>query len=378
MLQNKIYQNFIIEILKTFFVIIFALSVIAWTVRAVNFLDLIVESGYSVITYFQYSFLNFLGIFTKFVPLSFLLALMIFVLKQIDENEFVILWTSGVKKLTMVNLFFLTSVIILFFYLVFSTFVTPLALNKSRNLLSKDGYNSFIPTIRIQQFSDSFKGFTFLVENKVGNEIENVFIFDNSNLLKNIGTSQNDSNSKTIIAEKGYVQEKGMTLFNGQILSTNKKNLENNIIRFERLNIDLKNLKTNTIKLPKLQETSTIDLFLCLFESKTSIFLNCKEGTKKEITTVLNRRIVLPIYIPLIALLCSFLLIRKKSKSNFILNKYSIFIFSFLILLYAELIIRYTGISKIISMLFIISPIILTPVIYFLLIFKLKRESLIK
>jgi len=303
---------------------------------------------------------------------------MIFVLKQIDENEFVILWTSGVKKLTMVNLFFLTSVIILFFYLVFSTFVTPLALNKSRNLLSKDGYNSFIPTIRIQQFSDSFKGFTFLVENKVGNEIENVFIFDNSNLLKNIGTSQNDSNSKTIIAEKGYVQEKGMTLFNGQILSTNKKNLENNIIRFERLNIDLKNLKTNTIKLPKLQETSTIDLFLCLFESKTSIFLNCKEGTKKEITTVLNRRIVLPIYIPLIALLCSFLLIRKKSKSNFILNKYSIFIFSFLILLYAELIIRYTGISKIISMLFIISPIILTPVIYFLLIFKLKRESLIK
>jgi len=378
MLQNKIYQNFIIEILKTFFVIIFALSVIAWTVRAVNFLDLIVESGYSVLTYFQYSFLNFLGIFTKFVPLSFLLALMIFVLKQIDENEFVILWTSGVKKLTMVNLFFLTSVIILFFYLVFSTFVTPLALNKSRNLLSKDGYNSFIPTIRIQQFSDSFKGFTFLVENKVGNEIENVFIFDNSNLLKNIGASQNDSNSKTIIAEKGYVQEKGMTLFNGQILSTNKQNLENNIIRFERLNIDLKNLKTNTIKLPKLQETSTIDLFLCLFESKTSIFLNCKEGTKKEITTVLNRRIVLPTYIPLIALLCSFLLIRKKSKSNFLLNKYSIFIFSFLILLYAELIIRYTGISKIISMLFIISPIVLTPIIYFLLIFKLKRESLIK
>ena len=73
MLQNKIYQNFIREILKTFLVILFGLSVIAWTVRAVNFLDLIVENGYSIMTYFQYSFLNLFGIMTKFIPLSFLL-----------------------------------------------------------------------------------------------------------------------------------------------------------------------------------------------------------------------------------------------------------------------------------------------------------------
>ena len=105
MLQNKIYQNFIREILKTFLVILFGLSVIAWTVRAVNFLDLIVENGYSIMTYFQYSFLNLFGIMTKFIPLSFLLSLMIFIIKQLRENEFVILWTSGVKKLKIVNLF---------------------------------------------------------------------------------------------------------------------------------------------------------------------------------------------------------------------------------------------------------------------------------
>ena len=91
MLQNKIYQNFIREILKTFFVVLFGLSIIAWTVRAVNFLDLIVENGYSILLYFQYSFLNLFGILTKFIPLSFLIALIIFVIKQIQENEFVIL-----------------------------------------------------------------------------------------------------------------------------------------------------------------------------------------------------------------------------------------------------------------------------------------------
>ena len=54
MLTNKIYQNFTKEILKTFLVILFGLSIIAWTVRAVNFLDLIVENGYSILTYLQY------------------------------------------------------------------------------------------------------------------------------------------------------------------------------------------------------------------------------------------------------------------------------------------------------------------------------------
>ena len=79
---------------------------------------------------------------------------------------------------------------------------------------------------------------------------------------------------------------------------------------------------------------------------------------KKEITTVLNRRIVLPFYIPVLSLICSLLLI--KTKKNIFLNKFSIFIYSFLVLLYAELIIRYTGINELIRIIFIISPFILS------------------
>ena len=115
MLQNKIYQNFTIEILKTFSVILFGLSVIALTVRAVNFLDLIVDSGYPVSTYFQYSVLNLFGIAPKFIPLSFLVALMIFVLKHIQDSEFIILWTSGVRKLQVVHLLLATSVLLMIF-----------------------------------------------------------------------------------------------------------------------------------------------------------------------------------------------------------------------------------------------------------------------
>ena len=133
MLKNKIYQNFIIEIIKTFLVILLGLSLIAWTVRAVNFLDLIVDNGYSLSTYFQYSVLNILGILTKFIPLSFLLSLLVFIVKQNQENEFIILWTSGVRKLKLVNIFLLISVLILSIYILFSTVLTPLALNNLDN-----------------------------------------------------------------------------------------------------------------------------------------------------------------------------------------------------------------------------------------------------
>jgi lipopolysaccharide export system permease protein len=376
MLQNKIYQNFIKEILKTFIVVLFGLSIIAWTVRAVNFLDLIVESGYSLTTYFEYSLLNIFGVLTKFIPLSFLISLMIFVVRQSKENEFVILWTSGVQKIKMVNLFFIVSLGILIFYLIFSTILTPLALNKSRLLLGKDGFNSFLPTIRIQQFSDSFKGFTFLVEKKFNNKIHNVFIHDESNVLKNLTNNSDETDSMTITAKSGLVKEKQMLLFDGQIISTKKSNQENSIIKFEQLNVGLDNLQSDTIKLPKLQETSTASLLKCSFKYDDSENLKCEQNTRKEIITVLNRRIVLPFYIPLISLLCSFLLIKNQNKKNYFLNKYTIFGYCFLVLLYAELILRYTGLYKQISNLFIISPIILMPLIYLTLIYKFKREFL--
>ena len=375
MLTNKIYQNFTKEILKTFLVILFGLSIIAWTVRAVNFLDLIVENGYSILTYFQYSFLNLAAILTKLIPLSFLLSLMIFLVKQIQDNEFIILWTSGVKKLKIVNLLFFVSIFVLLFYIIFSAFVTPYALNKSRNLLNKEGFNSFLPTIRVQQFSDSFTGFTFIVEEKFENEVKNIFMYDKSNALKNLTSNQSETTATTVIAKEGIVKDRKMFLFDGSIITTNRNNGENDIVKFEQINIDLKNLKTGTIKQFKFQETSSINLVNCII-NPSAIIINCNENVNSEIITVLNRRFFLPFYLPVVALICSFLLIKAQSKKNYFLNKYSIFVLGFLVLIYSELIIRFTGISKVIATLFVISPFILIPIIYLFLILKLNRESI--
>ena len=372
MLQNKIYQNFLIEIFKTFLIILLGLSLIALTVRAVSSLDLIVESGYPISTYFKYSFFNIFGIAPKFIPLSFLLALTIFILRHIQDSEFVILWTSGVKKMQLVNLCFFSSIIILIFYLILSSIVAPIALNKSRQLLSNENFNSFLPTVRSQQFSDSFKGFTFIVEKKINNKLKNIFLYDKGNNLKNLSSNPSELSSATIVAGSGVIKEKRMVLFNGQIISS-KKNLKNEVIKFEQLSIDLGNLSTTTIKEPKIQETSTLKLTSCLFsESKNNRI--CNEDFKKEILPTLNRRLIIPFYIPILSLICSLLLLKSK-QNNF--SKINIFLYSFFLLIFTELAVRYTGINNYIMIAFLAIPIILSIFIYLFLTVKFSKESII-
>ena len=292
----------------------------------------------------------------KFIPLAFLLSLTIFIIKHIQDNEFVILWTTGVKKIHVANLFFLISVIILVFYLVLSLFITPLALNKSRQLLSNENLNSFLPTVKTQQFSDAFKGFTFIVEKKINNEIKNIFLHDNGNNLKNLSSNKGETTSTTIIAENGLIDEKDdLAKWSDYFI---KKNNDSEIIKFEQLNINLSNFSTTTIKNPKIQETSTLKLLSCFKkENLSSIF--CNDEFKKEIIPTLNRRVVIPFYIPALALIASLLLI-KTEKIYF--KKISVFTYCFVVLLFTELAVRYTGINNIIMITFALIP-------FFLLLF---------
>ena len=123
-----------------------------------------------------------------------------------------------------------------------------------------------------------------------------------------------------------------MFLFNGQIITSKIDINKNEVIKFEQLNIDLSNLSTTTIKQPKLQETSTFELLNC-FRNKNFQNSECNQEVKQEIIPTLNRRIVLPLYIPVIALICSLLLIKSKKK---LFNKVSVFLYSFILLVFTK------------------------------------------
>ncbi len=371
MLQNKIYQNYIKEILKSFFVILFSLSIIAWAVKAVNYLDLIVDNGYSVAAYLAYSILSLTGVLMKFMPLSFLVSIVFFITKHKDENEFTILWTSGIKKIHIVNLLFFSSILILVFYLIFSIFITPFSLNQSRKLLSNKNEISIIPTIKKNEFSDVFKGLTLFVNDKIDNEIKNIFIFDNSGNFKHLSNNKLKNELLSIIAQKGIVEKNEMILLNGQIITSSKENQDSKMVKFDQMNLNLGNIDNNVIKQPKIQETSTLSLLYCFVKEKEKNF--CNSSARKELIPTLNRRLIMPFYIPIITLLSCLLFLNKKNK--FLLNKFTIFILAFSVLIFAELFIRYTGLNKSINYLFILFPFIFLPILYLILSKKFAYET---
>ena len=75
MFKSIIYKYFFSEVAKSFFIVLFTFTAIAWTVRAVNFLDLVIENTLNFKTYFFYSLLYSTNIVTKFMPLALLLSI---------------------------------------------------------------------------------------------------------------------------------------------------------------------------------------------------------------------------------------------------------------------------------------------------------------
>ena len=134
-----------------------------------------------------------------------------------------------------------------------------------------------------------------------------------------------------------------------------------------------------TIVEPKLQETLTSNLILCTLkkdEHRASGLRNCNydKDYNKDVVETLARRIGMPIYIPILALICSFLLVSTKNKKRY-LRKYLYFAVGFFILVLAEVMVRYSGFSKLNTLMYFLFPFLLTPIIYLILIKKFAFEK---
>ncbi len=378
MFKNKIYNYITLELIKSFILILFSLSLIAWTVRAVNFLDLIVDSGYSTSTYFIYSILNLTNIMTKFIPLSFLLALLLTIIRLERQNELLVLWTSGVAKSKVTNLFFLLSLFIFFIYIIFSTIITPTALNKSRTLVKQSGVDTVSNLIKPNNFSDTFKGLTFYVEEKENNVIKNIFIKDDSNNLKSLLPKNSSAKNKTVVAERGVISKSKLILENGFIQSLQKDNTVK-IIQFNKTLLNFENLDNRVIKDVKIQETSTYKILSCLKnyyynQIPEGYIKNCPKNNIAIVVETFSRRIIMPLYIPLISILISFILVYTKNKKTKIINRYLFFSLSFMLLVLTELLVRYSGISNIGFYTYLFIPFILLPILYLILLNNFRRE----
>ena len=378
MFKNKIYNYITLELIKSFILILFSLSLIAWTVRAVNFLDLIVDSGYSTSTYFTYSLLNLTNIMTKFIPLSFLLALLLTIIRLERQNELLVLWTSGVAKSKITHLFFLISIFILLIYIIFSTIITPTALYKSRGLIKQSGVDTVNNLLKPNAFSDAFKGLTFYVGEKENNIVKNIFIKDDSNNLNSLLPENSSSKDKTVIAERGIIDKNKIILENGIIQSYEENNTVK-IIQFNKTLLNFNNLDNRVIKDVKIQETSTLKILGCLknyyYKKLTDEYVkNCPKNNIAIVIETFSRRVLMPLYIPLVSILVSFMLIYTKNKKTKIINRYIFFMLSFILLVLSELLVRFSGISNFGFYTYLLTPLVLFPILYLILLKKFWSE----
>ena len=373
-MKNRIYKYFFYELIRYFAVVLFALTAIIWTIQAVNFLDLVTDDGHAFRIYFFYSILTLPKILTKLIPFSFLIASILTILKMEKDNELIILWTSGLNKIYIVNLIFKISILIVIMQMLMSIIINPETLNYSRKLL-KDSQLQFASSLlKEKEFNDAVEGLTIFVGNKKANNIyENIFIRDDGRVLTQVA-----GNASTIFAKSGYISddEKNLVLLNGNI-QKQEENQNISIINFQKTFINLSGLSTKTISEPKIQETSTIDIISCL--SGNSLFMHNCDGSKKfyrDVKIELNKRFGIPFYIPLLGFITCFLLSSKRDKKNYYSYKYIYFIIGFIILVTSEITVRYSGISLNHTILYYMVPIISLPFIYLLLIRIFKYENL--
>jgi len=373
-MKKTIYKYIFSEFVRYFTITLFALAAIVWAVQAVNFLDLVTEDGHAFKIYFLYSLLTLSKILTKLIPFSFMIATVLTILKLEKDNELIALWTSGLNKIFIVNHLIRISLLIMLLQLILTLSLNPKLLNFSRTLL-KDSELQFVSSMfKEKTFNDTVEGLTIFIEKKTNEQIyKNIFIRDESTILSSVGTK-----SSTIIAKSGYMSEdeKNLILLNGNIQKLDHEG-NINVIKFEKTSFNLSGMSTKSISQPKMQETPTLAMVECLL-NKNINSLNCRadDSTLMNIKIEMNKRVGMPFYIPLIALICSFLLASRRDKKIYQYNKYVYFFIGFLVLTLAEITVRYSGSSWNHTLIYYLIPLAMIPLIYFVLVRKFKYENL--
>ena len=393
-MKNKFYKYFFQEFLSLLTLIILSLACVVWAVQAVNFLDLVTEGGHSFRLYFSYTILSLPKIIARLLPFSFLIALILTILKFEKDNELIILWTSGLNKIKIVNLVLLISILVTLFQLIMSSTISPRALYMSRGIIKNSDLSFFPSLVKEKKFNDTVKGLTIFVESKKKNNLENIFLRDDSD----------GGESSTIIAKRGYVIKKAgydfLILFDGivqkeKVKSDEFKENKINTINFTKTEINLSRYAARTITHPKIQERTSLALFACLIKFTTSIVSsfnlndwaseNCYYWTDEadmkknanEYLNELNRRFILPFYIPLIGLISCFLLSSKKENKNSLLRLFC-FVTGILIIIFAEISLRSANNSKTLLYVFYTFPLAFGILNYLILLKIFAFESLKK
>jgi len=358
MFKNKLYNYIAFEILKSYILVLFSLSLLVWIVQAAKFLSLITENGLSIEIYITYIFFIFPKTLSQLIIVSFLVSLFFSILKLNENKELEIYWLSGISKIQIAFVILKISCFLTLLSLMVHIFLVPATNLKSREILTKSEFSMVNSLVKKNNFNSPLRKLTIFV-NKNDNQgnIEKIFIFENT---------------KTIIAKKGRVlnikNKNYLELLDGFIHEKNKNN-NIEVVKFDKTLFDFTKYQTNITKYPKFNERNIYSL---INSYKNPKLTNESSNALYEI----HRRIIKPFFLPIVALMCCFLLYENKEKIN--LLKLKIFIFSaatvFIIL--TEVLINLSIVNIYFKLMLYFSPFLLAVILIKILKNFFKTESI--
>ena len=370
--MNKlIFRKLSYDILSFFLLSSLAITSIVWVIQGVNLLDIVTEKGHAISVYFFYSLLNVPKIFSKLLIFTYFLTLFVILIRYEENNEILVFWTNGIKKISFINFIGKLSIIFLIFQLLLKLLIVPTTQNLAQNYLKNSSLEFFPKLIEEKKFSNLLENLTIFVEehSKDGN-LKGIYIKE-----------QIDENKKKIIlANKGRLtqNENGFNfeLQDGKITNININGTFN--MSFKETVYELSDLNTKTRKIKKLNETKSYFLFYCLSKfvnERKNENIRCGEENTymiKDVYEEIFKRVINPIYIIILSLVSSLLIL--KSKNNFIqkYNKIFLFFIGFAIILFSELSYKFVFLNTIVEIICLLLPLFFIFFFYFFVFIKSK------
>ena len=383
-MKKLIFKKFAKDVFQFFLLVSISFSLIVWVIQAVNFLDIVTEDGHGLKVYFLYTLLSLPKIFSKILPFIYFISLFYIILKYENENELIIFWTIGIKKIEFVNVLLKFSIFYLILQLLFTTYIVPTTLDKARSYIRGSNVDLFSSIIQEKKFIDAVKDLTIFVEEKnINGDLKNIF------LKEKIGENE----YQTIIAKEGKIKKYDikttLLLFDGKIINNNNKKI--NSFEFSKTEINLSKFTTKTTTHPKIQEIGTYDVLACIVRLKnfnngyiSNVFItnkklnNCVPDNLNDTFQEIFKRLISPFYLLTLSLIACLIIIKSKDDYEYFKHKFGLFILGIITIIISEISIKYSSTSTIQNIHIYSLPILFLVTFYLYIKLKLKKPNLIR
>ena len=375
-MKKLLYRKLLLDYINFFLIALISSSLIIWVFQAVNFLDIMVEDGREYSVYINYSLLNFPKIISRLLPFVLFFSIYYVLSKYELNNELIIFWNFGEDKIKFINFILYISIFLLLIQICFTSFIVPKSQDQARSFLRNSNVNFLGSFVKPKRFNDTIEGVTIYSENK-----------DSEGYLYNLYIKKDIKKGFEITyAKKGiFKQTSGvpvLVLYNGETIRNKDNKITN--FNFSKSDFLLKNLKTNTTTQQKNQEMKTTDILSCLtilYKFKIELLskdlnqiINCAAGNEVNMLKEIYKRLIVPLYIPILMLVPYIMILSSKEKMNFARLKLTTFLIGIFVIIMSEGIIRFISKELTDNIIIFVFPFILLFSLYFMFFYKLNYK----